>query len=146
MLWNDKEVLKILENQTKSIKDLSEAISVLGKHAKDSDVEMKEILDVLTNLNDKYHSLLLSDNKISDNSSLLENRISLLDESMQSINKILTSKIRDTEIRLVDELDFVSRGILKTVDGKLVNLGDKKGLVVELLKKIAKLEGSNVSA
>lgn len=43
-----------------------------------------------------------------------------------------------------DELDIGLDGMIKVFEMKLETLGYKKSIVVDLLKKIAKLEGKNV--
>jgi hypothetical protein len=54
--------------------------------------------------------------------------------------------LRENQIKLRDDMDLGLDGIIKVFEMKLESLGYKKSIVTDLLKKIAKLEGNNVSS
>lgn len=76
-------------------------------------------------------------NRIKD----VENRLLTLREDTDVHYRRLNIKIDDKEHLLREEFELNMSGLVKHIDKKLELLGNKKGIVTDLLKKIAQLEG-----
>lgn len=70
-----------------------------------------------------------------------KDRIIGLYHSLESLNKINTLKLNESERILREEMELGISIITKRLDRKLEILGDRKGLVIDLMKRIAELEG-----
>ena len=64
-----------------------------------------------------------------------------LREHLENELKRDSLRIDEKESQLRQELEAVVTGLTKVIDKRLEELGDKKGIVTSLLKRIAELEG-----
>ena len=71
----------------------------------------------------------------------LEKRINFLSEEIEIKYKINHLKIDQKERFLREEMELSLTGLISQIDKKFESLGDKKGIVTDLLKRIAFLEG-----
>ena len=67
-------------------------------------------------------------------------------ESVSNDNRRIHLKIDEYDRQLREDMERGFTGVVRTFDKRLESLGDKKGIVTDLLKKIARLEGDNVSS
>ena len=71
-----------------------------------------------------------------------DSRIESLRDDLNQSNAHLSSLIKERDRYLRDDLELSVTGMTRLLDKRLEALGDKKGLVVDLLKRIAFLEGN----
>ena len=146
MIWSDKEILKKIQEQSELTATLFKAINTHRE-------EFTVVLNRIAQLESADKELLSQIYKATETIKLLqtvdfntEKWLHDLSNTVVSINKTTNSKMLDVEVRLRDELEFALRGLMTTLDKRLKDMGENKGIVTDLLKKIAKLEPHNVSA
>ena len=67
-------------------------------------------------------------------------REQLLRESFFNTEKSLNCSIRELRINSKDDIELAVSGLIKLIDNRLNGMSNKKSIVTDLLKKIAKLE------
>lgn len=67
-------------------------------------------------------------------------REQLIRESMFNVEKTINLKIREMQVDFKEDLELSSGGLMNFFDKRLNAMGEKKGIVTDLLKKIARLE------
>ena len=71
----------------------------------------------------------------------LKRDIGLIQEKLEIECRKSNSKIDEKERLIRDDMESGFLGLTKQIDKRLEKLGDKKGIIVDLLKRIAQLEG-----
>ena len=127
--------LKSLIDQRISIevKDLSEKFRALDKSVSDMNI-------LFLALSSQQKELRSTTSEVSDKCSLLNKEILRVEENASTNDRRINIKINESERLLKDELETSIIGLTKIIDDKIGTLGDKRGIVTDLLKKIAKLE------
>lgn len=113
---------------------------LLPLEQKCNDVKNKNMLliEQLNELSVKYDNL----NKLFfTRLEATDNNILYFQEELSIIQRKFNLKSDNLNSDLRIHFETAISGLLKTIDNRLNNIGDNRGIVTDLLKKIAKLEG-----
>ena len=120
--------IRELENEFKQLKFLKEQIA---GNEKQIEVNEKQIEDNARSCCKERDQLY----------GRIDVREQMLRETMFSDQKSFNLTIRELREEFKEILEYSMTGLIKNFDRKLSLLGDKKGIVTDLLKRIAFLEG-----
>ena len=146
-----KVVLECIENYADILKKNSTQLHFLSEDltnvSRETEKNIKKFETDFTKKNDEIgRRIEIIENEITHNQRETDIDITNIKQSLEIDLKRINLKIGERMQILSDDLDSSFTGLTKHLDKKLELLGDKKGIVVGLLKRIAELEGKdNVS-
>lgn len=128
MKWLDKKiddcVAKRMESQNSALDDFESKLRTFRENFEELDksfaLEKSETFDTLRKLNEDIH---------------------ILREKMELESRRVNLRMDEKDKLLRENMETCFTGLIMRIDNKLSLLGDKKGIVTDLLKRIAYLEG-----
>ena len=157
MKWLDKKISELIDKRIKSYEVMFDDLEGKVRELKSDLVSLGIRIDAFKLIYEKeFGDFKLSHKKESDdfktvykidNAEISSNFLKL-DADIHNLREKVDIDVRKNGFR-VDEKDRLLRndmelcftGLVKNIDKKLELLGDKKGIVTDLLKRIAYLEG-----
>lgn len=128
MKWLDDKIVKAVEKFTEKLTE-TVSLKVTGY-----DEEFKR-------LKEEDHALLRVTNEIFDAIRSLQKEVLCVKADIENNVKLLNHKLNEKERLIREDVELGFTGLTRNLDKKLELLGDKRGIVTELLKRNAKLEG-----
>ena len=104
---------------------------------KENEVRLAQVLELEKRLEDSLVSMADKFNK-------LYKQILTLQENSAIDDRKTNLKIDEYDRQLREDMERGFTGIMRTFDKRLEQMGEKRGIVMDLLKKIASLENNNV--
>lgn len=136
---NDRTIayLEYQEKLSKLQKELNSYLVILNK-AEQKFSDLSQRIDLIEARSDNTEKHIISIQQT------LNHQIDKLFEDIAAMEKRINFKMINERNQTSYEMETSITGVIKILDKRLEQLDGKKGIVVDLLKKIAKLENTSV--
>ena len=136
-----KTSLEDTVNKLSSIEEDKETLNIIKK---DNEALRLKIAILEEEVNDAReffnHQFSIFENNLRND----ERKLLMTSEDIKAELRMLNIRIDDKERAVRYDMESAVTGSVKAFDERLNMLGEKRGIVMDLLKKIAKLEGDDV--